>query len=68
MALGLLQEMPRRDLQAHVISCSSVISGCEKGASWEAALGFLGEMPSRSLQPELLSCDAAISACEKGMQ
>ena len=68
MALGLLQEMPTRDIQADVISCSAVISACEKGACWEAALGFLWEMPRRSLQPELFSFDAAISACEKGMQ
>ena len=60
--------MPRRDLQADVISCSAVISACEKGACWEAAIGFLWETSRRSLQPELLSCDAAISACEKGMQ
>ena len=68
MALGLLQEMPRRDLQADVISCSAEISACEKGSYWEAALGFLREIPRRSLEPELFSCDAAISACEKGVQ
>ena len=68
MALGLLQEMPRRDLQADVISCSAEISACEKGSYWEAGPEFLREMPRRSLQPEMFSCDAAISACEKGMQ
>ena len=67
MAIGLLQEMPRRDLQADAISCSAVISACEKGAYWEAALGFFLEMPRRSFQAELFSCDAAISACEKGI-
>ena len=68
MDLGSLQEMPRRDLQADVISCSAEISACDKGLYWEAGLGFLCEMPRRSLQPELFSCDAAISACEKSTQ
>ena len=56
------------ELQADVISCSVMISACEKGASWEETLVFLLEMPRRSLQPEMFSVDAAISACEKGMQ
>ena len=57
-----------KELQPEVISCSAMISACEKGAQWEAALGFLLEMPRGSLQPELFSFDTAISACEKGMQ
>ena len=59
-ALGLLQEMSGRELEQDVLSCSVLISACEKGACWEAGLGFLWEMPRRSLQPELFSCDAAI--------
>ena len=60
--------MPRREIQADVISFSAEMSACEKGSYWEAALGFLAEVPKRSLQTEMFSCDAAISACEKGMQ
>ena len=60
--------MPRKEPQADEISCSAVISACEKGAKWEASLGFLWEMLRRSLQPELFSYDTAMSAYEKGMQ
>ena len=58
-------EIPRKRLEPEVITCSAVISACEKGEQWEKALALLREIPKKRLDPEVTTYSAAISACEK---
>ena len=60
----MLQEITSIELQADVISCSAVISACEKGACWEAALGWWRQIVNQFLIPDLVSCNVAMSAYE----
>ena len=66
--LRILQKMYRCVVQPDVISCSAVISACEKGIKLDAAVGLLQEMLGRLLRPDVISCNASISACEKSIQ
>eukprot|EP00415_Alexandrium_ostenfeldii_P003675 UN3675 len=54
--------------QPNVISCSAVISACEKGRKWRVALAMLFSMLGLRIEPNLVSWNAATSACEPGSQ
>ena len=67
MALGVLDEMPRRELQADMISCSAEISTCGKG--WWRQLLYLSHCVQRqSKVPGKITFNSLIIACEKGKQ
>ena len=61
----MLQEMPRRSLEADLISCDSGATACEKGTQWETALALLLEMLGRVLkpgvQPDLMSYNSSMA-------
>eukprot|EP00438_Fugacium_kawagutii_P007728 Skav217316 [mRNA] locus=scaffold3163:245509:246881:+ [translate_table: standard] len=57
-----------RSMQIDVITYSSCISACDKGAQWQSALQLLRMMPVRHLQVDAISHSAVISACEKSSE
>ncbi len=66
-ALQLPRKMQQQSVEPDVISCSSTISTCVKGAQPEQALQ-LREIQRRSVEPNVISYNAAISACEGAAQ
>ena len=58
--------MQRQSAEPDVISYSSAISACVKGAQPEQALQ-LREIQRRSVEPNVISYNAAISACQMGV-
>ena len=66
-ALQLLRKMQRRSAEPDVISCSSTISACARGAQPKRALQ-LREIPRRSVEPDVISCSSTVSTCVKGAQ
>ena len=48
------------------ITCSTVISACEKCGKWKEALQFWSVMKLLRVDSNTVTCNAAISVCEKG--
>ena len=61
--LELPRKMQRQSAEPDVISCSSTISACARGAQPKRALQ-LREIQRRSAEPKVISYNAAISACQ----
>ena len=60
--------MVQKGLAPDVVSWSTTISACEKGAEWVLPFELLKEMRQWDLKPDVVSYSAAISACEKGAE
>eukprot|EP00438_Fugacium_kawagutii_P002059 Skav212340 [mRNA] locus=scaffold1488:128703:136906:+ [translate_table: standard] len=55
-------------LQPNVITCSSLISACEKAGRWQEALHVLEELPSCQVRANVISYNAAIRSFEERWQ
>ena len=67
-ALELLSEMQAKRVEPNVISYTSSINACVKGAQPEQGLEPLREMQAKRVEPDVISYSATIRACEKGAQ
>ena len=57
--------LQRGDLLRNVICCSSGISACEMGGSWQLAFALFGGKRHHYLRPKFMNANSAIGACEK---
>ncbi|CAK9095700.1 unnamed protein product [Durusdinium trenchii] len=66
--LNLLRAMVCALIQSNLMTCSALISACEKGRRWQHALILLETMIEKGYLMDVLTFNAAISACEKSGQ
>ena len=62
----MLKTMRKQGVVPDVISCSALISSCEKGKQPEQALEVFQGMRQQVMVPKGITCSALISASDKG--
>lgn len=65
MALDLLDEMRKNNVQPNVVTFSVAIAACGNGGQWERALELLNQMRDKGLGINTITYNAAITALAK---
>ena len=60
--------MQRQGVVPDAITCSALVSTCEKCKKPERALKLFQAMRRQGMVPDAIACSALVSTCEKGKQ
>ncbi len=66
--MGLLSTVAEAKAEMDTISCSAVISACQKDREWQLALGLLITMAQATVERNTISYNAVMSACEEARE